>query len=173
MKVTPRTEAEVQSEGLLPEGIYDFEIIAAEEKTSKSGNDMIELKVNVFTDDGRPRTIFDYLLEMDGMNYKLRHAAVNCGMEEQYISGNLSAVDFVGRTGKAKVRIQKGKDGYPDRNQIADYLEPHKPERKTLPGTATANLAEELNDEVPFALVFAAALTGLSPLLHGAGQWLV
>ena len=63
MRVTPKTENEVRESGLWPVGEYDFEIVSSIEKLSQSGNEMIELKVKIFDEDGKSITLFDYLLE--------------------------------------------------------------------------------------------------------------
>lgn len=121
MKFTPRTENEIAADKLLPPGLYGFEIIDAEDTTSKAGNDMIKLTVHVYNGDGAPVTIFDYLMER--IAYKLRHAAETCGLLGEYESGALNAIDFKGKTGRCKVVIQQDKNGqYPDKNSIADYV---------------------------------------------------
>ena len=120
MKFTPKTEKEILEDNLWPVGIYNFEVLSAEDKTSKSGNEMIELSLLLFWDE-RTRLVTDYLLE--SIAYKLRHAAVACGLESEYENGNLSAIDFVGRTGNLKLRVEKDKNGlYADKNAVQDYI---------------------------------------------------
>jgi hypothetical protein len=122
MKVQPKTEKQIAEESLMKEGVYSFEIMDALDKKSKAGNEMIELKVRLFDEDGNSRGfITDYLTE--SVAYKLRHAAVACGLEDAYNNGELIAVDFINKMGDAKVRIRKDKNGtYPDQNVIADYI---------------------------------------------------
>lgn len=134
MRFEPKTEKEIAEGNLLPLGNYDFEVAGAEEKTSKSGNDMIELKVRVYDNEGQGRTIFDYLVDTDGAAYKLRHFAYSVGRGPDYEKGELRADALPGLTGKAKVFVKKDKSGqYPDKNAIADYLPP---------GTALGNGAQ-------------------------------
>ena len=122
MKIQPKTEKQIAEDGLLKEGVYGFEIIEAFDKQSKAGNDMIELKVRLFDDEGNSRgAVMDFLMEK--IAYKLRHAAVACGLEDAYNSGELVASDFMNKMGDVKIRIQKDKNGvYPDKNVIADYV---------------------------------------------------
>jgi len=121
MRFEPKTEEQVQQGSLLEPGEYDFEVVSAEEKVSAKGNDMIKLRLTVFTADGGQRTIFDYL--MDAVPHKVRHFAYATGLNDAYDSGALDANDCMGRAGRCKVRIEKDKAGaYPDRNTIADYL---------------------------------------------------
>ena len=119
MQFKPKTEKELAEEGLFQAGVYPFEIVEAADKTSKKGNDMIELKVRLFGNGTQICT--DYLLE--SMGYKLRNAASTMNLLDAYEEGSLDAEDFVGKSGYAKVIIQKDKNGeYPDRNSISDYL---------------------------------------------------
>lgn len=121
MKFTPKTDDELATENLLQPGDYDFEISDAEETVSKAGNSMIKMKVKVFDQLGSYRIVFDYLME--SVAFKLKHAAKSCGLSEAYDNGELEAYDFINRSGKCKIIIQKDKSGqYPDRNGIADYL---------------------------------------------------
>lgn len=149
MKFTPKTENEVQSDGRLPKGEYDFEIVESSDEVSKKGNEMIKLKVQVYDDEGHGRILFDYLLEE--ISYKLRHAAYACKLGDNYEAGTLAAADFAGRAGRCKVGIQKDKTGeYPDKNVIQDYI-------VGVEEIATANAAQArkapapvLDDLIPF-----------------------
>src|SRR5271170_1515658 len=121
MKFTPKTDDELATENLLQPGDYDFEISDAEETVSGAGNPMIKMKIKVFDHIGSYRIVFDYLVE--SMAYKLKHAAKSCGLGEAYDSGELEAYDFINRSGKCKIIIQKDKAGqYPDKNGISDYI---------------------------------------------------
>jgi hypothetical protein len=117
----PRTEQEIAESRLLPKGDYDFEILEAAEKNSKtSGKPMIELKIRVSNGSGS-RTITDYLLAETPE--KLRHAAVACGLLDRYESGSLSDSDFRGKRGRLKLAIEKDKKKqYPDKNIVAGYI---------------------------------------------------
>ena len=140
MKFTPKTEEEIQESSLWQPGVYDFEIIDADEARSKSGNDMIKLHLNVFDANGDSRIMYDYLLE--AMPHKLRHAADACSLLDHYEMGNLEAHQFVAKTGKLKISISKDKTGqYPDRNQISDYVK-----REPIQSSGKG----DLNDEIPF-----------------------
>ena len=122
MEFKPRTERELAEMKLWKKGVYDFEIIDACEKASKtSGNQMIELKVKIVGADGAARVITDYLLEKRGE--KLRHAAEACGLLDKYQSGSLSNSDFQHKRGKLKLGIEKDKTHtWPDKNIVLDYL---------------------------------------------------
>ena len=152
MRVTPKTENEVRDSGLWPVGEYDFEIVSSIEKLSQSGNEMIELKVKIFDEDGKSITLFDYLLE--SVAYKLRHCSSACGVIDKYESGELSGSDFLGKTGRLKLRIQPEKNGYPAKNSISDYVVPSgnvvksspRPAAKSPPPTPSTMD----DDDIPF-----------------------
>jgi hypothetical protein len=121
VKYTPKTEDQLVEESLLPEGIYDFEVASTDDKPSKAGNDMITLKLFVFSDFGT-RYVTDYIaLGNTFGERKLRHAAVACGLLEEYDSGGIVADDFYGKTGKVSLKKVPAKDDFPPKNAVADY----------------------------------------------------
>lgn len=121
MKFTPKTEKELYEDKVYPEGQYAFQIISAWDKQSKAGNDMIELKIQVYNNEGKFILVNDYLME--SMMFKLLHACEACGLQDKYESGELVADDFIDKTGFLKLNIQKDKTGqYPDRNGVKDYV---------------------------------------------------
>lgn len=120
MRFQSKSEEELQKENLLPEGDYDFEVVEATEKRSKtSGNDMIELRLKVF-DNGDTVTVFDYLLE--AMGFKLRHFCEATGLLSKYDRGDISAIDCRGRSGICTIKIKEASKGYPASNAVADYV---------------------------------------------------
>src|SRR3954449_4738454 len=110
MKLKPKTEQEVAAARLWSAGNYDFEILEAEETESRSGNDMIKMRVAVYNAEGKRRTVFDYLLDTEAMGYKVRYCAAATGNLDSYERGELQADDLVGRTGTCKLTIRKGTD---------------------------------------------------------------
>lgn len=149
MRTTPKSEKELAEAGLWPAGTYDFEVLTAEDTTSRKGADMIKLKVKIYNDEGQSQTVFDYLL--DAMAHKLRHAAEAFGLLDEYEAGGFDAIDCEGKTGKVKIKIEKS-EGYPDKNAIADYI--------VTPSVVGMVKAEkkarvagggDLDDSIPFA----------------------
>jgi hypothetical protein len=164
MQFTPKSEEQIQKEEqersfLWEAGLYGFEIIegfkfgqnyeATSNTKSKNDNDMIKLVVRVSNHEGRQQIIMDYLLE--AMPSKLRHAAYACGLGDKYELGNLSAEQFIGKSGMLELAIKKGElkdkndpqsERYSDRNSIKDYCvaTEEKPLAKPV----------SLDDEIPF-----------------------
>jgi len=131
-KTTEELKKEVQESGLIPKGtICDFTVleqvsfgsktIRTEDATSKKGNEMIVLVLNVFHGN-QTKTIVDYLTSGNPrMEFKLRHAMSACGVDG---ADGVSAKDFIGKSGKVKIGIQKSEDAqYADKNTAQDYIE--------------------------------------------------
>lgn len=153
MKFVPKTDKEIAEANLWPAANYSFEIIESADQVSKSGNDMIKLKLKVFNDDGSFILLDDYLLE--SMAFKLKHAAQVCGLD--YEGGQLAAMDFHGKCGTLKLKIQKGKkkdDGsdeyYADKNAVGDYVVKKDGEETVLNGSVPHATTAIKDDSIPF-----------------------
>jgi len=134
---------------LWPRSIYPFEVLEAKERISSKGNDMIELRVKLFNNEGKERTIFDYLVDTENTAYKLRHFAKATGMLPQYDKGEMLAEHMVGKTGKCQLGIQKDKTGvYPDKNVISDYVPVVATDAPSATPTPATDPMED--DEIPF-----------------------
>ena len=153
MRITPKTEAEVQEAGLLTAGEHPFEVLEAAEKQSKAGNDMLAMKLGIDTEDGK-RAVFDYLGEF--AEYKLRHFFDTIGQLEMYESGNIDAEALVGCTGVARIVIQPAKDGYDAKNSVKDYVKRDARPKQMAPKSATKKAAKSVaakdmpDDDIPF-----------------------
>lgn len=126
MKVSPKTEKELNEMNLIPIGDYPFEVLDAQDKKSKKGSDMIELQLAIFVGDSR-RLLTDFLL--DAMPGKLFHFCQYTGLADKYAKGELTAEDCLGKSGYLTVKTSKGKkkDGpgdeyWPDRSSVDDYI---------------------------------------------------
>jgi len=120
MTFQPRSEKEISEARLAPEGEYDFQVLEAQDTTSKSGNAMIKLKLGVFSGEAMRWHIFDYLVPQ--MEAKLRHFCDSVGLLAQYEAGTLSADYCRGRAGRCKLVIEEGEGSYPDKNVVKDYV---------------------------------------------------
>lgn len=141
MRVEPKTEAEIQTMNLRNPGEYDFLVADAIEKISGKGNEMVELKLQMEDSEGRNFVLFDYLVSIDSMAYKLRHFAETTGLIPEYEKGDFAAEHMLGKTGRCKVGTQPAKGQYPAKNVVSDYI-------------GTGNTAEPgkqlVGDEIPF-----------------------
>lgn len=132
MNFQPKREEDLPKFGPFPKGDYDAEIIQATDEISKtSGNEQIHLVLRVKNDEGRTRTVHDYLVA--AVEFKLRHFCVFNGLTDEYENGTLSAKDCAGAVVRVKLRIEAGKGDYEDKNAVVDYLERKVGQRPTPP----------------------------------------
>jgi hypothetical protein len=124
MKITPRTEEEIKRRNLIDPGVYEFIVHEAKEKVSKtSGNPMIEVVLKVTDIYGKVHTLYDYLMDTEYSDYKIRHLSECSGCLDKYENGEVFASDFLGKKGKVKVTIRKDKKGErEDKNSVQDYI---------------------------------------------------
>ncbi len=131
MQFTPKTKLQLEQEEeerelslLLPKGVYDFECFRAEDKLSKSNNEMIAVGLKVYGNDGRTPFVNDWLLEK--MAFKLRHFCETTELMAVYERGDLKAEHCLRASGRVQIDIEPAKDGYPAKNKVVDYGEPEK-----------------------------------------------
>lgn len=144
MKFAPKTQEQIADEKLLPEGIYPFEVLQADDAVSSKGNEMIKLKLSVSDENGRDWTLYDYLLEQ--MPEKILMFAEVTGNAERYAAGQLDAEDCDGKTGYLLLGKQAAKGGYGPKNTVKNYV-PEPPEAKQVARPVRVAVAEE---DVPF-----------------------
>jgi len=145
----PKTEEELDFERLLPKGTYDFEVVKAEEKQSKKGNDMIAVNLKVFHGEGF-QFVRDFLME--AMSHKLRHFAETVGMINAYDTGQLDADSLVGRSGKARIDIEPAGE-FPAKNVVKDYGEKKKADpvaKGPLMNAGPKILIEDDGTDIPY-----------------------
>jgi hypothetical protein len=153
MRITPKTDEELHP--LLMPGEYDGEIYEAQEKTSKAGNEMIEIKVKVYHDGGPPILLRDWLL--DSVPEKLKRFCESAGLENLYEAGELTAESCVGASVRVKLKIKTDPQGqYGEQNAIGGYVAKRKlalnpPAPKPKPqgtGMSAAQMAA-VNEQFP------------------------
>ena|ERR1700731_2828224 len=165
----PISEKEAEGSGFTPwrPDDYDFEVHDASEERSSTGNDMIKLTLYVFNNEGNKRTVFDYLVNSEKSQFKIRHFAAAVGLVAHYERGELDVNDIVERTGRLKLGIKKAQGDYPANNQVMDYLPrdgkapraarpasrpsaPARPAARSAASTGTRPSSEDLDDSIPF-----------------------
>lgn len=118
---TPKTDEEINRMKLLQEGKYGFLIRNATEKVSKSGNEMIELYLEVFSNDGGSVFVSDYLVSTEKMSWKIKHFCQSISIESEYETGRINVHSIMEKQGRATIVIENNKD-YPSRNKVKDYI---------------------------------------------------
>lgn len=149
MRFTPKTEEEVAN--IIPEGRYKFIVEEAADKVSKSGNEMIELKLRIHGP--REKIVFDYLLEV--MDYKLRHFCDAADLLHKYDNSSLMATDCIGKSGECLIVIDDKNISYPPKNAVKDYIKKSAKAKGAGIGAPktedrAAQPEEFFNDDLPF-----------------------
>ena len=157
MQFNSKSREELARESLTPPGEYDFEIISAEETTSKKGNEMIKLKLRVFVENGEIH-VYDYLVA--GMEYKLANFCDAIGRSDDYDDGEINADNLVGCAGKLKLVIEEaekdkdtGEVKWPAKNVVKTYIAGKKGQEKMAERrvkTAPTAAVKTDDEEIPF-----------------------
>lgn len=146
----PMTEDEINSLDLLENGIYDFEVIKSERKTSKSGNPMAEINLKIWDKEGRVHFIYDYLVftKQKLPMRKISHFCKAVGLEKEYSEGKVPE-SLNGLSGKVELGMQEAKpkpEGgmYPAKNSVIDYV------KADAQSIKSPTVYHDLNDPLPF-----------------------
>lgn len=126
--ITPMSEEELNAFDLIEEGIYDFEVLKAERKISKSGNHMAQLQLNVWDKNGKSNVVFDYLV-FSSVKFcvrKVRHFCEAAGIIEDFEKGTIRE-ELEGLCGKVSIGVQESLPNptggyYPSKNVVIDYV---------------------------------------------------
>ena len=148
MNFKPKSDQELARDSLLEKGDYGFTVLEAEDKVSKNGNEMIEMKLEIFTDNGGSRVLFDWLMEK--VPYKLKHFCDAVGLSDKYNAGTLKAIDCEGKSGTCAIIIKEDPSGqYQPKNSVRDYLVRSREETPAV-SKSTSNRNDLEDDDIPF-----------------------
>jgi hypothetical protein len=156
MEIKPKSREEIAREKLLKPGIYDGEVMRAEETTSKSsGNPMIKLKVRIFHDGGEAH-LYDYITSTQVE--KLCAFCDAVGLSKEYDAGDVKSDDMEGRPFRAKIGIEDekpkddGEGNWPAKNKVKDYLPRNEKDggRKVEKAEPTSAEAAAEKEDLPF-----------------------
>jgi len=157
MKFTPKTQEQIDTENLLPEGAYDAEITSAEEKTSKKGNPMIEVNLKVYGANGGFRIVRDWLME--AVPHKLLHCAESLNLRAEYDAGEITSVLLQGKSTAVLIGQNAAIGDFRASNKVIDYLTAtqladhrSRPPKATKPSVTSAgnSLPTSEDDDIPF-----------------------
>lgn len=120
---TFKTSKPEHTEFYVPAGDYRLRVVEAKDDTSKSGNDTIELLLQVIKDDGsKGPKLYDYLTFTEKAFWRVDHFLQACGKhpgEGKDIS--INAKDVVGWECRATLVVGETNKGA-KRNEVAAYL---------------------------------------------------
>lgn len=144
---TDKDAKKADAPSLLDEGQYEAVVVAAEDQTSKKGNEMIALQLKVYTKDGRERKVRDWILEAFAV--KLRHFAVAAGLEEQYMLGKLDAAMCKDAHVLVDIEVEDT-DDYGPQNKVKDYWPWQGKERPKPSGSEVGGYDDVDHSDIPF-----------------------
>jgi hypothetical protein len=105
MKFNPNDYDPTKDFNPIASGDYNFKVVSAEEKVSKtSGNDMIEMKLEICPPGRKPVQIKDWIVFTKDSVNKIKAFCDATGLN--FASGNIDKDDCLGLCGKAKF-VQK------------------------------------------------------------------
>lgn len=97
----------------------DFEVVNAEDKVSKSGNQMIKLTLKAWDSDGKQATLFYYMI----FAWHIKQFCDATSQLDKFESGKFEASDAMGKCGKFINRIEKDATGqYADKNSVKKFV---------------------------------------------------
>tara|TARA_R110000823_G_C15522952_1_gene455829 strand:+ start:65 stop:502 length:438 start_codon:yes stop_codon:yes gene_type:complete len=128
----------------LPKGEYEVEINEVVQKVSKAGNDMLELTLTAYAEDGSKVRLFDYIVNGSGL-WKLKALCKATGIE---FDGTLEEQLLVGKRMMARIDLRKATEKYGEKNQIDEYLYSGVKKVEQKPVAVTPATAEV--DDLPF-----------------------
>lgn len=144
-------------DALLPDGVYDFEVVKADRKTSRSGNPMCALTMHVWDKAGEKHTIFDFLVfsTANMCIKKISRFSKSTGIYEEFKKSSLRE-DMVGLSGKVLIgtedEMPRPSGGmYPRKNVVMEYLpESEQPRASTVRAKVEEKPSEFEDDTIPF-----------------------
>jgi hypothetical protein len=155
----PITESEAQNRRykLIKNGIYDAKINKVIRRKTKANNPMIELYLEIYTQDEESVYLKDFLLYQENMAWKLRHAIESAGLIDVYENKMFLPEMLENKFVRINIGTQEGKEIpedklngkekgslYPNKNVVVDYLKNEKYNKKMI------NSNDEFSDDIPF-----------------------
>ena len=128
---------------LCPDGIHPATIRDAEERVSQNGNEMIELKLEVYPSGSETSyPVTDYVVDLPKMQYKLRHLCESAHVD--YNAEVWHVNDFIGKDVRVEI-VTNESTKYGKQAGVKDYL----PRSGNGP-TATNVEREPIDADIPF-----------------------
>jgi hypothetical protein len=126
--------------GIIPAGTYEAVVKRADNKTAKSGSEMIQLILTVYGPE--ESDVFDNLVFHPKMMYRIQHFCDSAGID--FNKGELDANECVGRN--VRVRLGIKDDEYGKANVVKDYTL----RTSTSGAPVTVKNVDPIDAEIPF-----------------------
>lgn len=158
-EVLTEDQANKERYQLLNDGMYPAVIKRVEHKVSSTGNNMYELDLDVYDENGRNHFIRDYVVFTRSMSWKVIHFADSTGTLAEYESKKFTPDLLLNKSCVVMLKTQQGGEipseklngkpvgsRYPDKNVIQDYVK--KCDQVAQKKVANSDLP--FNDDLPF-----------------------
>lgn len=126
LNYTPLSKEQDKLRNVFPAGKYPFTVKGVEEKYCKNKiNKMLVVELSVINPENKHLTVTDWImLDIEGMEWKLRHFCDATGLIDKYDSKTLSIKDIENKFGIVKLTIgEYDRNGETVKvNRVADYL---------------------------------------------------
>lgn len=151
------TEEEIKDRNVSPEGDYKFLVIDAIRKKTKPGydkdgnpkiiNEMLEVDLEFSDNNGVLKKQKDWIVFIEGMDWKLRHLADATGTLNVYNDDELDCHHLKGKRGYLTLGIRDGEYNGEKRKQnfVKDYVK-----KDVALSDVNAVKDKDLNDDIPF-----------------------
>lgn len=121
MEFQPKSRQELKP--TLHDGTYLATVTKAEEKVSRSGNDMIALTLRVEAPGGGTVLVNDWLIPNEKNMWKVYAFCEAAGLSDRYMSGGLYADDCRGACVNVKVRNEVSEQ-FGEQARVKGYIKP-------------------------------------------------
>jgi hypothetical protein len=128
------TEEDIKTRNICEEGDYPFRIVNAVIKDTQPGTDkngqpklinkMLEIDIEFTDHNGQVRKQKDWIVFIEGMDWKLRHLADSTGLIEFYELGDLDCHHLMKKIGNLSLGIRESEYKGEKRKQnfVKDYI---------------------------------------------------
>ena len=159
--VMSEEQAEQERYQLLKEGEYNAVIASSEDKTSSTGNPMMDMSLTVYDELGKTYSVRDFLVFTRQMMWKIINCADSAGLLPEYNTGKFCSNAVINKNIRVKIGLEEGKiiphdklqgkpegSTYPSKNKVMAYIK--RAEQKPL-GHKEPDLKEnDIDNDVPF-----------------------
>lgn len=128
------TEQQIKDRNISPDGMYNFEIVNAVQKPTKQKYDndgnpkpihqMLEIEFIFVDQNGMNKQLTDWIVFMEGMDWKLSHLAQSVGLFDLYDMKQLEAYHLKGKRGAFHLGVKESVYNGEERRQnyVKDYV---------------------------------------------------
>jgi hypothetical protein len=152
----PMSDSELEDMDIIADGVYNFEVLKSTRKTSKKGNPMAEVLLNVWDNNGKSHHVFDYLV-FSNVNLNIKKISRFCkavGLVEEYKRGEIPE-QLEKLSGKLELGTQEpqeklGGGFYPKKNVVVDYVVQDGVKVQSKSSSQSLPVEEFKDDDLPF-----------------------